>query len=132
MGILMITEYGWIRKHGKTHKMEITLIKQQSVNIKYKNGSVFDFSFRVTKDDDSAYDLTSDTLRMDIKENRNDNTYVYRLVSGTEITISDTNLVTFSKVMELPNDTYYYDLKITSDNYFIIGGLIKVERNVTT
>ena len=108
------------------------LIKQVSVNIKYKNGEIFDWTFRVTRDDGTAYDLTSDTLRMDIKENRDDQSFVYRLVSGTEITISDTNLVTFNKVLNLPNDTYVYDLKITSDNYFIAGGLIKVERNVTT
>ena len=112
--------------------MEINIIKQQTVNIKYKNGSVFDLVFRLTKNDGSAYDLSADTLRMDIKKNRDDSSYVYRLVSGTEITISDTNLVTFSKVMELPNDTYVYDLKITTDDYFIMGGLIKVERNVTT
>ena len=111
---------------------EITIIKQQSLNIKYKNGSVFDLVFRVTKDDGSAYDLSADTLRMDIKENRDDNSYVYRLTSASGITISDTNLVTFNQVLSLPNDTYYYDLKITTDNYFIIGGLIKVERNVTT
>ena len=112
--------------------MEINLIKQKTVNIKYKNGEIFDFSFRVYKDDGTDYDLSSDTLRMDIKKNRDDSSYVYRLTSVTEIAITDTNLVTFNKVLDLPNDTYYYDLKITSDNYFIIGGLIKVERNVTT
>jgi len=112
--------------------MEIDIRKQVDVNIKYKNGEVFDLSFRVYKDDGTAYDLTSDTLRMDIKKNRNDSSYLYRLTSTTEIAISDTNLVTFNKVLELPNDTYYFDLKITTDNYFIMGGLIKVERNVTT
>jgi len=112
--------------------MEIDIRKQENVNIRYKNGSVFDLSFRLKKDDGSVYDLSSDTLRMDIKKNRDDSSYVYRLTSATEITISDTNLVTFSKVLNLPNDTYYYDLKITTDNYFIMGGLIKVERNVTT
>ena len=111
---------------------DISIVKGESVNIKYENTSTFDFTFRVTKDDGTAYDLSADTLRMDIKENRDDQSYVYRLVSGTEITITDTNLVTFSKVMTLPNDTYYYDLKITSDVYFIIRGLIKVERNITT
>jgi len=128
----MITEYGWIQKHGKTHKMDIDIRKQVAVNIKYKNGEVFDFSFRLTTDAGSAHDLSEDTLRMDIKENRKDDTYLYRLTEADGITISDTNLVTFGKVLELPNDTYYYDLKITNDNYFIMGGLIKVERNVTT
>ena len=112
--------------------MEIDVRKQVSVNIKYKNGEVFDFAFRVTKNDDTAYTLTAKTLRMDIKTNRDDQSYVYRLTTATEIAITDTNLVTFDKVMNLPNDTYYYDLKITDDNYFIMGGLIKVERNVTT
>lgn len=112
--------------------MEVSLIKQVDLNIKYKNGSVFDWSFRLTRDDGTAYDLSAKALRMDIKENRDDQSFIYRLTSGVEITISDTNLVTFSKVMELPNDTYYYDLKITTDSYFIAGGLIKVERNVTT
>lgn len=111
---------------------EISIVKQESINIKYKNGSLFDLAFRVYKDDGTDYDLSEDDLRMDIKENRNDQSRIYRLVSGVEITISETNLVTFSKVMELPNDTYVYDLKITTDDYFIMGGLIKVERNVTT
>ena len=111
---------------------EISIIKQVDLNIKYKNGSVFDLSMRVTKDDGTAYDLSAKSLRMDVKENRDNQSRVYRLVSGTEITISDTNLVTFDKVMELPNDTYKYDLKIIEDDYFIMGGLIKVERNVTT
>ena len=108
--------------------MEIDIRKHVAVNIKYKNGDVFDLCFRLTKNDNSAYDLTSDTLQMDIKKNRDDSTYLYRLTESDGITVSDTNLVTFSKVLELPNDTYYYDLKITSDNYTMISGLIKVER----
>jgi len=111
---------------------EINVSKQAHYNITVKSTEVFDFAFRVTKDDGSAYTLTSKTLRMDIKENRNDQSYVYRLTTATEIAITDTNLVTFDKVLDLPNDTYYYDLKITDDDYFIMGGLIKVERNVTT
>ena len=111
---------------------EISIIKQATINIRYKNASLFDLVVRVTKDDGSIYDLTSDTLRMDIKKNRDDTSYVYRLTQADGITISEQNLLTFSKVMELPNDTYHYDLKITTDNYFIMGGLIKVERNVTT
>lgn len=111
---------------------EISIVKGERINIKYENQSVFDLVIRVYTNDGSDYDLSSDTLRMDIKENRDDQSRVYRLVSGTEITISETNLVTFNKVMDLPNDTYVYDLKITTDDYFIMGGLIKVERNVTT
>ena len=111
---------------------EISIIKQADVNIKYKNNSLFDLSIRVTKNDGSAYSLTGKSIRMDIKKNRDDQTRVYRLTSATEITISDTNLLTWSKVMELPNDTYHYDLYIVDDTYYIMGGLIKVERNVTT
>lgn len=112
--------------------MEIDIRKQVQVNITYKNGSIFDLAIRVTKDDGTAYDLTSDTLRMDIKRNRNDTSYVYRLTETDGMTVSEINLITWDKVLDLPNDTYYYDLKITSDNHFIMGGLIKVERNVTT
>lgn len=112
---------------------EISIIKQVDLNIRYKNKSVFDLTIRVYRDDGSDYDLSEDDLRMDVKENRNDQSYVYRLESGTsDIVISETNLVTFNKVMNLPNDTYVYDLKITTDNYFIMGGLIKVERDVTS
>ena len=111
---------------------EISIIKQATINIRYKNASLFDLVVRVTKDDGTVYNMTADTLRMDIKKNRDDTSYVYRLTESDGITISEQNLLTFSKVMELPNDTYYYDLKITTDNYFIMGGLIKVERNVTT
>jgi len=110
---------------------EINIIKQVDVNIRYKNNSTFDLIIRVTKDSGVAYTLTAKTLRMDIKENRDDQSYVYRLTQADGITISDTNLLTFSKVMNLPNDTYYYDLKIVTDSQFIMGGLIKVERNVT-
>ena len=111
---------------------EISIIKQAAININYKNGSVFDLVVRVTKDDGTVYDMTADTLRMDIKENRDDQSYKYRLTESDGITVSEQNLLTFNKVMSLPNDTYFYDLKITTDNYFIMGGLIKVLRNVTT
>ena len=111
---------------------EISIVKQAQTNISYENNSLFDLSIRVTKNDSTAYSLTGKTIRMDIKKNRDDQSYVYRLTSATEITISDTNLLTWAKVMELPNDTYHYDLYIVNDTYYIMGGLIKVERNVTT
>ena len=106
--------------------------KQANYNIRYKNGSVFDLVIRVTQNDGTAYTLTGKSLRMDIKENRNDQSYVYRLTESDGITITDTNLLTWNKVLSLPNDQYHYDLKITTDNYFIMGGLINVERNITT
>jgi len=65
------------------------------------------------------------------KKNRNYQSYVYRLVSGVDITISTDNL-TWSKVMNLPNDTYYYDVYNVTDGDYIMGGLIKVSRNITT
>jgi hypothetical protein len=111
---------------------EIDIIKQVAVNIKYKNNSTFDLQIRVTKDDGTAYTLTGKVIRMDIKENRDNQSYTYRLVSPTDITISDTNLLTWSKVMELPEDLYHYDVYIVDDSYYIMGGLLKVERNVTT
>ena len=79
---------------------EISIIKQATINIRYKNGSVFDLVVRVTKDDGTVYDMTSDTLRMDIKENRDDQSYLYRLTESDGITISEQHLLTFSKVME--------------------------------
>ena len=111
--------------------MEIDLRKRVWRDIHYENKSEFDLIIRVTKDNGDAYTLTGKTLRMDVKKNRDDQSYVYRLTSATEITISDTNLLTFSKVMDLPNDTYYYDLFIVDDNQYIMRGLLKVERNVT-
>ena len=111
---------------------EISIVKGERVNLKYENNSTFNLVIRVYQDDGSAYTLTGKTIRMDVKENRDKQSYVYRLTSATEITISDTNLLTWNKVMNLPNDTYMYDVKIIDDGYFIMGGLIKVERTVTT
>ena len=111
---------------------EISIIKQATINIRYKNKSVFDLVVRVTKDDGSVYDMTGHELRMDIKKNWDASSYLYRLTDSDGITITESNLLTFSKVMELPNDTYVYDLKDIDDDYFIMGGLIKVERNATT
>lgn len=111
---------------------EITIVKSEKINIRYENNSLFDLVIRVKKDDGSAYTLTGKTIRMDIKENRDNQSREYRLVSGTDITISDTNLLTWSKVMSLPNDVYHYDVFIVDDNYYIMSGLIKVQRNVTT
>lgn len=110
---------------------EISIVKQAEINIKYENKSNFDLAIRVTKNDGSVYTLTGKTLRMDIKENRDNQSRVYRLTSSDGMVISDTNLITFAKVMNLPNDTYKYDLFIVDDNYYIMGGLIKVLRNVT-
>ena len=111
---------------------EISIVKGARVNISYEDNSTFDLVIRVTEDDGSAYTLTGKTIRMDIKENRDKHGYVYRLTSATEITISDTNLLTWNKVLSLPNDTYYYDVYIEDDGYYPMGGLIKVERTVTT
>ena len=109
--------------------MEIDITKQQDTNIKYKNNSEFDLSVNVAKNG-AAYDLSSKTIRMDVKENRDCQSYVYRLVSGVDITISSNNL-TWSKVMNLPSDTYHYDVYNVTDSDYIMGGLIKVSRNIT-
>ena len=110
--------------------MEIDIAKQDDTNLKYKNNSEFDLSVNVTKDG-VAYDMSGKTVRMMIKKNRDYQSYVYNLVSGTEITISTSNL-TWSVVMNLPNDTYHYDVYNVTDTDYIMGGLIKVLRNVTT
>ena len=112
--------------------METDLTKQTDVNLKYKNNSDFDWSFRAIKANGTAYDLTTKAVRMDIKKNRDYQSFVYRLTESDGITVSDTNLVTFSKVLNLPNDTYYFDVLVVEDNYYLRGGLIKVLRNITT
>jgi hypothetical protein len=110
--------------------MEIDISKQDDTNITYKNNSEFDLSVNVTKNG-AAYDMSGKTVRMDIKKNRTYQSYVYRLVSGTDITISSNNL-TWSKVMNLPNDTYHYDVYNVTDTDYIMGGLLKIKRNITT
>jgi len=110
--------------------MEIDISKQADTNLTYKNNSDFDLSVNVKKNG-AAYDMSGKTVRMDIKKNRSYQSYVYRLVSGTDITISTANL-TWSKTMNLPNDTYFYDVYNVTDGDYIMGGLLKVKRNVTT
>ena len=110
--------------------MDIDITKQSDTNIDYKNNSEFDLSINVTKSG-AAYDMTGKTVRMMIKKNRDYQSYVYSLVSGTDITISTANLL-WSKVMNLPLSTYYYDIYNVTDGDYIAGGLIKVERNITT
>ena len=109
---------------------EIDIAKQEDINIKYKNNSEFDLSINVTKNG-SAYDLTGKTIRAMIKTNRNFQSYLYLLSSGSEITIASNNL-TFSKVMNIANDTVYIDCYNETDSDYIFGGLIKVKRNITT
>ena len=113
--------------------MTIDITKEADVNIKYKNNSDFDLVVTITSGG-SAVDLSGDTIRMDIKENRNFQSYVYRLTTATEITISgaNNNVLTFSKTMNLPNDTYYYDCYDATDGDYLFGGFIKVKRNITT
>ena len=110
--------------------MEIDIAKESHTNITYKNNSDFDLSVNVTKAG-VAYTMTGKTIRMDVKKNRKYQSYVYRLVSGTEITIATANL-TWSKTMNLPNDTYYYDVYNVTDGDYIMGGVLKVLRNITT
>lgn len=109
--------------------MEIDIAKESHVNLTYKNNSEFDLSVNVTKAG-VAYDMSGKTIRMMIKKNRHYQSYVYSLVSGTDITIATANL-TWSKVMNLPNDTYYFDVYNVTDTDYIMGGLIKVLRNIT-
>ncbi len=111
---------------------EISIIKGARVNIPYEDKTKFDLVIRVYNDDGSAYTLTGKTIRMDVKENRDKQSYIYRLTSATEITISDTNLLTWNKVMILPNDTYVYDVFIIDDSYVVMGGLLKIERTIST
>ena len=110
--------------------MEIDIAKQVDTNIKYKNNSEFDLSVNVTKSG-AAYDMSGKTVRMMIKKNRTYQSFVYNLVSGVDITISSNNL-TWSKVMNLPSDTYYYDVMNVTNADYIMSGLIKVLRNITT
>ena len=110
--------------------MDIDITKQSAVNIDYKNNSEFDLSIDVKKSG-VVYDMTGKTIRAMVKKNRDWQSAVYTLVSGTDITIATANL-TFSKVMNLPKDTYYYDIYNVTDDDYIAGGLIKVERNITT
>ncbi len=110
--------------------MEIDISKQDDTNITYKNNSEFDLSVNVTKNG-SDYNMTGKTVRMMIKKNRTYQSFVYNLISGTDITISSNNL-TWSKVMDLPNDTYYYDVYNVTDTDYIMGGLLKIKRNIST
>ena len=110
--------------------MEIDIAKEEHTNITYKNNSEFDLDISVIKNG-ASYSLTGKTIRMMIKKNRHFQSYVYSLVSGTDITIYDTNKLLWSKVMNLPNDTYYYDVYNVTDGDYIMGGLIKVLRNIT-
>jgi len=110
--------------------MEIDISKQDDTNLTYKNNSDFDLSVNVKKNG-AAYTMTDKTVRMQIKKNRNYQSYVYSLVSGTDITISGSNL-TWSKTMSLPNDTYFYDVYNVTDGDYIMGGLLKIKRNQTT
>jgi len=111
---------------------EISIIKGERINLSYEDKTTFDLVIRVNQDDGSAYTLTGKTIRMDVKENRDKQSFIYRLTSATEITISDTNLLTWNKVMTLPNDTYVYDVFIVDDGYVIMGGLLKIERTIST
>ena len=109
--------------------MEIDIAKESHTNLTYKNNSDFDLSVNVTKAG-VAYDMTAKVIRMMIKKNRHYQSYVYSLVSGTDITIATANL-TWSKTMNLPNDLYYYDVYNYTDGDYIMGGLLKVLRNIT-
>ena len=110
--------------------MDIDITKETKVNIAYKNNSEFDLSINVTKSG-SAYDMTGKTIRAMVKKNRDWQSYLYLMSSGTEITIATANL-TFSKVMDIKQDTVYIDIYNETDKDYIAGGLIKVERNITT
>ena len=104
--------------------MDIDITKQAKKNIKYKNNSDFELSITVTSGG-AAVDLSGDTIRMDIKKNRDYQSYVYRLLSGTDITVSgaSNNILTWSKVMNLPNDIYFYDVYNATDGDYIMGAL---------
>ena len=110
--------------------MEIDITKQSDFNIKYKNNSEFDLSINVKKSG-VAYDMSGKTIRAMVKVNRNYQSYLYLMSSGSEITISTANL-TFSKVMNIKQDTVYIDIYNETDSDYIGGGLIKVKRNITT
>jgi len=112
--------------------MEIDISKQGQYNVKFTNNTKFDWSWRALTSTGATYTLTGKTVRMDIKKNRNFQSYVYRITSPTEIVISDTNLLTWNKVLDLPNDTYYYDVLVVTDSHVLRSGLIKVVRNITT
>ena len=114
--------------------MESSANKAATVNITYKNNSTYDRSYTITYNG-SAVDLSGDVLRMDIKKNRDDQSYLYRLsTADSSITVSGTsnNIITFNKQMNLPNDTYYQDLFNVTQVDYIWEGLFKIARNITT
>ena len=103
----------------------INNIKAQENDISHYRGDVFDEVWTITKDDESAYDLSGKTLVLSIKEKKTYTTAAETLTTTDgEIAISgaSNNVLTFDKVVELDERGYYYDLEIVDDNYTISYG----------
>ena len=75
------------------------------------------FKLAVThKDDDTPHDLTTyDSLRMHVKENAKDTTYVLKYdTTGATIVVYDTNKIELKQtatVMQLEAKSYVYDVE---------------------
>jgi hypothetical protein len=100
--------------------------KAQNNDVYHYSGDVFDASWTITRDDDSAYDLSGETIVLSIKADRTDSVALETLTTTlSEISIggASNNVLTFNKVVTLPEGAYYYDLEITSENYTISYGI---------
>lgn len=100
--------------------------KAQNNDVYHYSGDVFDASWTITKDDTTAYDLSGKTIELSIKTNKSDTTALETLTTTAgEISIGggSNNVLTFNKVVTLPEGAYYYDLEITTDSYTISYGI---------
>lgn len=108
--------------------------KAASNDIKYYQNDVFDMSIEVTDQDGIAVNLSSKTLKFQVKKKKIDAEAdaVVDISTDSEISISgaSNNIVTFSGTYDLPQRSYYYDLENTTDNETIMYGRFIVTGDV--
>ena len=111
------------------------LVRAFELNLVMYQNDKADFKLTITKDDDTPYNLSGKTLRMQLKRKNAKDSSVIELTTaesgGLTIGGVSSNEVTFNKEMIAPSEVYIYDLECVTDKYTICFGTAELISDVS-
>jgi hypothetical protein len=111
--------------------------KSAEVNLVARRGDTYEREFTVKKADESLYDFSGCSAKMQVKLNQYDSTNILELNSGDEITLSTGVMKIFIPAAVMKNilpKNYYFDLEIIYPSGKVItwlSGRFTVNQDVT-
>jgi hypothetical protein len=110
----------------------INTIRRSEGNITAYQGDTLSLTLTFTDDNDDPLDFTGVTFKMQIR--KKDGTLMQTLTQGTDITVTQPNIVVLSSIINIEKGCYEYDLQGTYSNNTVVtflGGSFDVTKQIT-